>query len=120
MPSQENASSVLEALASSDRPLSTPALEARVDVRRTALELLLKVLAVDGAVENVKGGWVATGTPWEYDAQRYENVARTRREEQQAMLAYEGLEPGDPANCRMRSEERRVGQEMEAKMTTQL
>ena len=101
MPSQENASSVLEALASSDRPLSTPALEARVDVRRTALELLLKVLAVDGAVENVKGGWVATGTPWEYDAQRYENVARTRREEQQAMLAYEGLEPGDPANCRM-------------------
>ncbi|HEX7351780.1 RecQ family ATP-dependent DNA helicase [Brachybacterium sp.] len=101
MPSQESASAVLSALASSDRPLSTPALEARVDVRRTALELLLKVLAVDGAVQNVKGGWIATGVPWSYDGPRYEKVARARREEQQAMLEYERLEPGDPAQCRM-------------------
>ena len=101
MPSQESASAVLTALASSDRPLSTPALEARVDVRRTALELLLKVLAVDGAVQNVKGGWIATGAPWSYDGPRYENVARARREEQQAMLAYERLQPGDPQQCRM-------------------
>src|SRR5699024_7173825 len=101
MPSQGSASAVLTALASSDRPLSTPALEARVDVRRTALELLLKVLAVDGAVQNVKGGWIATGAPWSYDGPRYENVARARREEQQAMLAYERLQPGDPQQCRM-------------------
>ncbi|MGP9582105.1 RecQ family ATP-dependent DNA helicase [Brachybacterium sp. AOP35-5H-19] len=101
MPSQENASAVLSALASSERPLSTPALEARVDVRRTALELLLKVLAVDGAVQNVKGGWIATGTPWTYDGPRYENVARARREEQQAMLEYERLRSGDPQQCRM-------------------
>ncbi|WP_299305063.1 ATP-dependent DNA helicase RecQ [uncultured Brachybacterium sp.] len=101
MPSQESASAVLSALASSERPLSTPALEARVDVRRTALELLLKVLAVDGAVQNVKGGWIATGTPWAYDGPRYEKVARARREEQQAMLEYERLESGDPQQCRM-------------------
>ncbi|WP_394214169.1 RecQ family ATP-dependent DNA helicase [Brachybacterium vulturis] len=101
MPSQESASAVLGALASADRPLSTPALEARVDVRRTALELLLKVLAVDGAVQNVKGGWISTGTPWTYDGQRYENVARARRQEQQAMLEYERLQPGDPQQCRM-------------------
>ncbi|GAA4526137.1 RecQ family ATP-dependent DNA helicase [Brachybacterium paraconglomeratum] len=101
MPSQESASAVLSALASSDRPLSTPALEARVDVRRTPLELLLKVLAVDGAVQNVKGGWIATGTPWVYDGPRYEKVARARREEQQAMLEYERLESGDPQQCRM-------------------
>lgn len=101
MPSQDSASAVLSALASSERPLSTPALEARVDVRRTALELLLKVLAVDGAVQNVKGGWIATGTPWDYDGPRYENVARARREEQQAMLDYERLRSGDPQQCRM-------------------
>ena len=101
MPSQESASAVLSALASSERPLSTPALEARVDVRRTALELLLKVLAVDGAVQNVKGGWIATGTPWAYDGPRYEKVARARREEQQAMLEYERLKSGDPQQCRM-------------------
>ncbi|NKF32944.1 hypothetical protein HER21_41700, partial [Pseudomonas sp. BGM005] len=31
-----------------DQPISTPALEAMVDIRRTPLELLLKVLDVDG------------------------------------------------------------------------
>ena len=100
MPTQESASQVLAALAESSAPLSTPALEARVDVRRSALELLLKVLAVDGAVQNVKGGWVSTGAPWHYDAERYETVARARREEQQAMLEYEAL-AGGPEQCRM-------------------
>lgn len=100
MPTQESASQVLAALAESGAPLSTPALEARVDVRRSALELLLKVLAVDGAVQNVKGGWVSTGAPWHYDAERYETVARARREEQQAMLEYEAL-AGGPEQCRM-------------------
>jgi ATP-dependent DNA helicase RecQ len=110
MPSQDSASQVLAALAEAGSPLSTAAIEARVDVRRAALELLLKVLAVDGAVEAVKGGWISTGRPWEYDAERYENVARTRREEQQAMLGYERLGSdgtgsdvvtADPAQCRM-------------------
>ena len=100
MPTQESASQVLAALAESGAPLSTPALEARVDVRRSALELLLKVLAVDGAVQNVKGGWVATGAPWHYDAERYETVARARHEEQRAMLEYEAL-AGGPEQCRM-------------------
>jgi len=100
MPTQESASQVLTALAEAHGPLSTPALEARVDVRRSALELLLKVLAVDGAVQNVKGGWVSTGAPWHYDAARYETVAHARREEQQAMLDYESL-TGGPAQCRM-------------------
>ena len=100
MPTQESASQVLTALAEASGPLSTPALEARVDVRRSALELLLKVLAVDGAVQNVKGGWVSTGAPWHYDAERYQTVARARREEQQAMLAYEAL-TGGPEQCRI-------------------
>ena len=100
MPSQESAAQVLTALAEAGSPLSTPALEARVDVRRSALELLLKVLAVDGAVQNVKGGWISTGAPWHYDAERYGTVARARREEQQAMLEYERL-AGGPEQCRM-------------------
>jgi hypothetical protein len=29
------------------------------------------VLAVDGAVERVGGGWTATGRPWAYDGDRY-------------------------------------------------
>ena len=94
MPSQGKATAVLNALG--DEPLSTPALEARVDIRRTPLELLLKVLDVDGSVRRVQGGWVSTGQPWTYDAERYERIAESRRAEQQSMLAHERGE-----SCRM-------------------
>ncbi|WP_461637586.1 RecQ family ATP-dependent DNA helicase [Leucobacter sp. BZR 635] len=90
MPDPERAAAVLEALGSPDSaPLSTPALEARVDLRRTQLELLLKVLDVDGAVSRVSGGWVAAGAPWQYDTERYERIAAAREAEQAAMIAYE-------------------------------
>jgi ATP-dependent DNA helicase RecQ len=69
------------------------------DVRRSRLELLLKVLAVDGAVERVQGGWRATGQPWVYDADRYGRVHRTREAEQRAMIAY--ARPVGEAACRM-------------------
>lgn len=96
MPREEDAAAVISALQAAGRPLSTVALETVADVRRTRLELLLKVLAVDGAVERQRGGWSATGRPWTYDADRYAQVAATRRAEQEAMVAYERT-PG----CRM-------------------
>jgi ATP-dependent DNA helicase RecQ len=96
MPSEERAAAVLAALAANDGPLSTPALEARVDIRRTPLELLLKVLDVDGAVQRVQGGWVATGRPWNYDRDRYEYIAAARIAEQRHMLDYETT-----TGCRM-------------------
>ncbi len=71
-----------------DRPQSTPALEPAVDLGRTRLEMVLKVLDVDGAVQRVRGGWVATGRPWEYDAERYAGLAEARQSEQRAMLEY--------------------------------
>jgi ATP-dependent DNA helicase RecQ len=86
----------LSALAGAGRPLSVPALEALVDLRRTRLETMLKVLDVDGAVKRVKGGWTATGADWVYEAERYAWVARQRAAEQQAMRDYVGT-----AQCRM-------------------
>jgi len=77
-------------------PLSTPALEALVDVRRTQLELLLKVLDVDGAVQKVRGGWIGTGRPWTYDAERYGRIAEARLREQESMIRYEAGQ-----TCRM-------------------
>ncbi|WP_370026999.1 DEAD/DEAH box helicase [Planotetraspora sp. GP83] len=68
--------------------MSTAALETRVDLSRSRLEMMLKVLDVDGAVRRVKGGWEATGEPWSYDADRYARVAAERRAEQEAMLGY--------------------------------
>jgi ATP-dependent DNA helicase RecQ len=78
----------LAALEQAGRPLSTAALETRVDLSRSRLEMMLKVLDVDGAVRRVTGGWAATGQPWVYDADRYARVAAERAREQQAMLGY--------------------------------
>ncbi|WP_106816426.1 RecQ family ATP-dependent DNA helicase [Microbacterium timonense] len=96
MPDRERAERVLAALAEAGGPMSTPALEAVVDIRRTPLELLLKVLDVDGAVARVRGGWVWTGAPWTYDEERYRRIAAERVAEQQHMIAYE-----QTPQCRM-------------------
>ncbi|WP_104132762.1 ATP-dependent DNA helicase RecQ [Cryobacterium sp. M91] len=96
MPNQAKALAVIGALEAAGAPLSTPALEARVDLRRTPLELLLKVLDVDGAVHRVKGGWQSTGQPWVYDSERYERIAAARLGEQRAMLEFEST-----TGCRM-------------------
>jgi len=70
----------------SDSPLSTASIETRVDLSRTRLEMLLKVLDSDGAAKRVKGGWISTGEPWFYDAERHQRIAAARKIEQQAML----------------------------------
>jgi ATP-dependent DNA helicase RecQ len=88
-PAEEDVRLALSVLADAGKPLSTPALEARVTLRRSRLEMMLKVLDVDGAVRRVSGGWTATGQPWAYDAERYARVAETRTVEQQSMLDYE-------------------------------
>jgi ATP-dependent DNA helicase RecQ len=87
-PAEHLVRQTLRVLAEEGRPLSTAALEPRVELRRTRLEMMLKVLDVDGAVRRVRGGWESTGQPWSYDEARYERVAATRRHEQAAMLEY--------------------------------
>ncbi len=96
-PREELVRETLAALAEEGRPLSTAALEPRVDLSRNRLETMLKVLDVDGAVRRVRGGWEATGQPWDYDAERYARVAAAREVEQAAMLDYL-----DSDECRMR------------------
>ncbi|KAB1927658.1 DEAD/DEAH box helicase [Micromonospora sp. ALFpr18c] len=95
-PPEQQVRAVLAAL-HTDRPLSTQALEPLVDLRRARLELMLKVLDVDGAVRRVRGGWLATGEPWVYDEARLRRVAEARTVEQQAMREY-----ASTPDCRMR------------------
>ncbi|MFI7016931.1 RecQ family ATP-dependent DNA helicase [Streptomyces sp. NPDC050164] len=95
-PSEDLVRRTLDILAHAEKPLSLPALEPLVELRRSRLESMLKVLDVDGAVKRVKGGWIATGQPWTYDAERYAWVARQRKAEQQAMREY-----ASTADCRM-------------------
>ncbi len=95
-PAEELVRRTLAVLAEAARPLSTPALEPQVELSRSRLEMLLKVLDVDGAVRRVAGGWVGTGQAWSYDADRYARVAAARRAEQQAMRDYIATQ-----DCRM-------------------
>ncbi|EKU46763.1 MULTISPECIES: RecQ family ATP-dependent DNA helicase [Brevibacterium] len=96
MPSQSDANAVLTALAEADGPLSVARLETLVGTKRTRLQLLLKTLEVEDAVEKVRGGYVSTGRGWTYDQERYEKVAEVRGAEAQAMLDYEST-----GACRM-------------------
>ncbi len=89
----ERVVSLLEEAAS---PMTLRDLEATVNVRHTRLELMLKVLEVEGAIERVDGGWLRTLKPWAYDDERVARVTAARRAEQAAMQRYE-VTPG----CRM-------------------
>nr|MDT0662491.1 DEAD/DEAH box helicase [Micromonospora sp. DSM 115978] len=94
-PPEDQVRTVLAAL-DTDRPISTAALEPVVDLRRARLEMMLKVLDVDGAVRRVRGGWLATGQPWHYDGARLRRVAAARDAEQQSMREY-----ATASGCRM-------------------
>lgn len=105
-PPEETVRRTLDVLARAERPLSLLALEPLVELRRSRLETMLKVLDVDGAVRRVKGGWTATGQPWTYDAERYAWVARQRAAEQQAMRDYVST-----TECRMEFLQRQLDDE---------
>ncbi len=108
-PPEEQVRRTLEVLGRADRPLSLPALEPLVELRRSRLETMLKVLDVDGAVRRVQGGWTATGVPWAYDSERYAWVAKQREAEQQAMRDYVTT-----AGCRMEFLRRQLDDEAAA------
>jgi ATP-dependent DNA helicase RecQ len=86
-PPREQVATVLNALEAGG-PMSTGLLEEIANLSRSRLELMLKVLDVEGAVRRVTGGWERTQAPWSYDTDRHQRVAAARKAEQAAMLAY--------------------------------
>jgi ATP-dependent DNA helicase RecQ len=96
-PAEDHVRAALRVLAAAPAPMSTASLETQVELSRSRLETMLKVLDVDGAVRRERGGWTATGEAWGYDAERYQKVDRVRRDEQQAMRDYIAA-----TSCRMR------------------
>jgi ATP-dependent DNA helicase RecQ len=95
-PPEEQAGQVVALLEARAAPMSIQALEAEVNVRRSRIEAMLKVLEVEGAVERVESGWQRTLAPWSYDADRVSRVTALRRAEQQAMVDY-----ARATSCRM-------------------
>ncbi|MCU4183316.1 RecQ family ATP-dependent DNA helicase [Acidiferrimicrobium sp. IK] len=86
---------VLETVAARG-PISVPALEQVVNLRRSRIEAMLKVLDVEGALWRSSDGWMSTGRPWAYDHSRIDRVRAARRAEADAMVAY-----ASSGGCRM-------------------
>jgi ATP-dependent DNA helicase RecQ len=86
-PPRDQVAAVLGALEAGG-PMSSGLLEEIANLSRSRLELMLKVLDVEGAVRRVTGGWECTEAPWSYDGDRHQRVAAARKAEQAAMVAY--------------------------------
>ena len=111
IPDPRNVTPVLDALTHHGAAMSVPALEALTGIRRGRLEALLKVIAVDGAVERTTGGWIATGVPYVFDTEKWAAIRATRQAEADLMRAYAGgrgclmeflqraLDDPDPGPC---------------------
>jgi ATP-dependent DNA helicase RecQ len=90
IPDREQVARLLAALErdSTEGVWTVPVLEAETGLRRTRVELMLKQLAVDGAVERVESGWRRTAAPWTFDTEHYASVVATRRREAAIMRTY--------------------------------
>ncbi len=99
LPRESEVSALLEALDGGS--LSVPKLERAVNVRRSRLQLLLKVLDVDGAVEKVGSGWQRTGVDWELDTGHYQRLAELRRREHAIMRSF--VDGRDDRRCLMQT-----------------
>lgn len=100
-----NADEVADLLAALEQGASSvPQLERVVNMRRSRLNLLLKVLDVDGAVEKVGSAWQRTGSTWELDQEHYRRLAELRRGEHAIMRAFvAGSDTPAESGCLMQS-----------------
>ena len=91
---------------------TTNELMGAVNLGKTRIEAMLKVLDVEGAVAREGTNWVRVpGSEWRYDGDRYAHVTALRRREQEAMAAFgadgrclmralqEELDDPDPLDC---------------------
>ncbi len=86
IPDEAQVERILDVLAG--EPQSLAAVEAATGIRRGRLETVLKILAVDEAVERRAGGWLATGKPWYFDAAKWDALRQVRAAEADLMRAY--------------------------------
>ncbi len=77
-------------------PISTAELLDLVNVRPSQLDLLLKVLEIEGAIERNGNRWLRTTRDWSFDHERVEAVTALRRTEQAQMADY-----ATSTGCRM-------------------
>ncbi len=95
-PPRALAEQVVSILEEAGSPVGMAYLESKVNLGRTRLTQMMKVLEVEGAVEHTGGRYRRTGQPWTYPLERFNGVTAARRREQQVMIEYR-----DHAGCLM-------------------
>ncbi|UFU02798.1 DEAD/DEAH box helicase [Ruania suaedae] len=91
--------------------VSESAISTGTGIRPGRLATQLKILAVDGAVERVRGGWAGTGQGWHFDEQKWSALKTVRADEADLMRRYahgegclmqflqQALDDPDPRPC---------------------
>jgi ATP-dependent DNA helicase RecQ len=109
VPDEDRVGRILAALAATPQTLLE--LENATAIRRGRLEGLLKILAVDEAVQRQGTAWALTGRPWTFDAPRWQALAQVREREAGLMRAFaagqgclmrflqEALDDPEPSDC---------------------
>ncbi len=109
VPDERRVGQILDALAPG--PQTLVALESSTSIRRGRLEGLLKILAVEEVVQREGSAWALTGTPWHFDAERWQALAQVREREAGLMRAFasgqgclmrflqEALDDPTPSDC---------------------
>ncbi len=87
-PPADLAEKVVTLLEERAEPVSNAGLLGAVNMRPGQLELLLKTLEVDGAIERDGSRWLRSLRPWAFDYERVESVTALRRAEQAQMQDY--------------------------------
>lgn len=94
-----------------DGPQSEAAISTATGIRPGRLSTLVKILAVDDAVQRVSGGWLASGKGWTYDDRKWSELRRIRATEADLMRHYahgdgclmqflqQALDDPDPSPC---------------------
>lgn len=86
IPDEAQMERILDVIA--DHPQTVPGIESATGIRRTRVEGLLKILAVDGSAERLREGWLSTGRPWYFDEAKWAALRRVRAGEADLMRQY--------------------------------
>src|SRR4029078_9867482 len=97
-PPAEQVAQVMALFDAADGPLSVGALMNEINLGKGRMELMLKQLEVEGALNEVRGGWERSRREWVYDEERITAVTAARRAEQKDMELY-----GTEGRCLMES-----------------
>jgi ATP-dependent DNA helicase RecQ len=95
-PPQRQAEAVVALLEERAVPMSLSEILAEVNIRRSRLDAMLKILEVEGAIQREGGRYLRTLATWNYPTERVERVTAARRLEQAAMVTY-----GETEQCLM-------------------